>query len=278
MIEPASHATSRAGGAGQAQPAAGWLAQGLAALDERVRKAQTEQFTVKSAGDLAYAVMNGDGISYTVEFRTARTGTCNCPDFEKRGKSLATCKHIIRVVVVAWPSRLDAYLDLVRSHIQQAVEHHAARSGATSDEAAQAAGDGIRPGAAPLSTLAKVEEGHTGASKDDLDEANRESDGVQGTIVTAQTSPDLTGAPAASASFGLYDLEAVVTTATSATLDGVMHVLQEMMPEIVQRVIEEVFARLMERVPAVFEASLAAVQQAHAGVRVEPAAESGKGP
>ena len=138
MIEPASHATSRAGGAGQAQPAAGWLAQGLAALDERVRKAQTEQFTVKSAGDLAYAVMNGDGISYTVEFRTARTGTCNCPDFEKRGKSLATCKHIIRVVVVAWPSRLDAYLDLVRSHIQQAVEHHAA-------EAAQQATKRPRP-------------------------------------------------------------------------------------------------------------------------------------
>ena len=111
------------------RPGSAWLAQGLAALDERLLKAKSEQFTVRAAGDLAFTVQNGDGVDYAVEFKTVRTGTCTCLDFAKRGRSLGTCKHILRAVVVNWPERLDPYVELVRTHIRDAVERHANKNG-----------------------------------------------------------------------------------------------------------------------------------------------------
>ncbi len=229
-----SHSGTSPGNLGQAGQAAAWLAQGLAALDDRLLKARSEQFTVKAAGDLAFIVQNGDGVDYVVEFKTIRTGTCTCPDFAKRGKSLGTCKHILRAVVVNWPERLEPYLELVRAHIRQTVERHASKNGAAGQ--GQAEPGNHQPGRDP----------------DAPDEPAAPEQGDEGRVPTAM--PGQGRIAAASPEPG--DRQTLAQTAMEAMLDATMQLVQETMPEITQRMVEELFARLMERAPELFEEAL----------------------
>ena len=63
-------------------PPAEWLPRGLAALDERFAKAKAEKYTVKTLADRKFAVTNGEGGAYQVDFTATNTGVCNCPDFQ----------------------------------------------------------------------------------------------------------------------------------------------------------------------------------------------------
>ena len=73
-------------------PPAEWLPRGLAALDERFAKAKAEKFTVKVVADRKFAVTNGEGGAYEVDFTATNTGVCNCPDFQSRGSLLHACR------------------------------------------------------------------------------------------------------------------------------------------------------------------------------------------
>ena len=69
-------------------PPAEWLPRGLAALDERFAKAKAEKYTVKTLADRKFAVTNGEGGAYEVDFTATNMGVCNCPDFQSRGSLL----------------------------------------------------------------------------------------------------------------------------------------------------------------------------------------------
>jgi len=95
-------------------PPAEWLPRGLAALDERFAKAKAEKFTVKTLADRKFAVTNGEGGAYEVDFTATNTGVCNCPDFQSRGGLLHACKHTARIVLEQWPAAYERYQVKVR--------------------------------------------------------------------------------------------------------------------------------------------------------------------
>jgi uncharacterized Zn finger protein len=95
-------------------PPAEWLPRGLAALDERFAKAKAEKYTVKTLADRKFAVTNGEGGAYEVDFTATNTGVCNCPDFQSRGGLLHACKHTARIVLEQWPAAYERYQAKVR--------------------------------------------------------------------------------------------------------------------------------------------------------------------
>ena len=95
-------------------PPAEWLPRGLAALDERFARAKAEKFTVKTLAERKFAVTNGDGGAYEVDFTATNTGVCNCPDFQSRGSLLHACKHTARIVLEQWPAAYERYQAKVR--------------------------------------------------------------------------------------------------------------------------------------------------------------------
>ncbi len=265
-----SHSGSSAGNSGQADQAAVWLVQGLAALDDRLLKAKSEQLTVRGAGDLAFVVQNGDGVDYTVEFKTVRTGTCTCADFAKRGKSLGTCEHILRAVVVTWPERLDPYLELVRTHILQAVERHASKHGIVADSHGN--GSAHQPGSDPQPSREPVR------SEQQANPALGETANDPVASSAAMTVPDAMHGEQKSGDRGpaLGDRDAIAQSAAEAMLDVTMRAVQDAMPDVVQRVLEELFARLMERAPELFQEALRTANRLQTPVepRDHPAASS----
>lgn len=95
-------------------PPAEWLPRGMAALDERFAKAQAEKYTVRTLADRKFAVTNGEGGVYEVDFTVTNTGECNCPDFQSRGSLLHACKHTARIVLEQWPAAYERYQARVR--------------------------------------------------------------------------------------------------------------------------------------------------------------------
>ncbi len=95
-------------------PPAEWLPRGLAALDERFARAKAEKFTVKTLAERKFAVTNGNGGAYEVDFTATNTGVCNCPDFQSRGSLLHACKHTARIVLEQWPAAYERYQAKVR--------------------------------------------------------------------------------------------------------------------------------------------------------------------
>jgi len=95
-------------------PPAEWLPRGLAALDERFARAKAEKYTVKTLADRKFAVTNGEGGAYEVDFTATNTGVCNCPDFQSRGSLLHACKHTARIVLEQWPAAYERYQVKVR--------------------------------------------------------------------------------------------------------------------------------------------------------------------
>ena len=96
-------------------PPAEWLPRGLAALDERFAKAKAEKYTVKTLADRKFAVTNGEGGAYEVDFTATNMGVCNCPDFQSRGSLLHACKHTARIVLEQWPAAYERYQARVRA-------------------------------------------------------------------------------------------------------------------------------------------------------------------
>ena len=115
-------------------PPAEWLPRGLAALDERFAKAKAEKYTVKTLADRKFAVTNGEGGAYEVDFTATNTGVCNCPDFQSRGGLLHACKHTARIVLEQWPAAYERYQAKVR---ELATASITAKVRATEAEAAQ---------------------------------------------------------------------------------------------------------------------------------------------
>ena len=95
-------------------PPAAWLAQGMAALDERFAQAQAEQYSIRALTDRQFAVTHGDGGSYDVDFTTTPTGVCTCPDFQSHGSLLHACRHTARIVLKQWPAAYARYQAKVR--------------------------------------------------------------------------------------------------------------------------------------------------------------------
>jgi len=116
-------------------PPAEWLPRGLAALDERFAKAKAEKFTVKVVADRKFAVTNGEGGAYEVDFTATNTGVCNCPDFQSRGSLLHACKHTARIVLEQWPAAYERYQVKVR---ELATASITAKARAAEAEATQA--------------------------------------------------------------------------------------------------------------------------------------------
>ena len=95
-------------------PPAEWLPRGMAALYEQFAKAQAEKYTVRTLADRKFAVTNGEGGVYEVDFTVTNTGECNCPDFQSRGSLLHACKHTARIVLEQWPAAYERYQAKVR--------------------------------------------------------------------------------------------------------------------------------------------------------------------
>ena len=127
-------------------PPAEWLPRGLAALDERFAKAKAEKFTVKVVADRKFAVTNGEGGAYEVDFTAMNTGVCNCPDFQSRGSLLHACKHTARIVLEQWPSAYERYQVKVR---ELATASITAKVRAAEAETAQSAPAEPAPSAQP---------------------------------------------------------------------------------------------------------------------------------
>ena len=117
-------------------PPAEWLPRGLAALDERFAKTKAEKYTVKVVADRKFAVTNGEGGAYEVDFTATNTGVCNCPDFQSRGGLLHACKHTARIVLEQWPAAYERYQAKVR---ELATASITAKVRAADVEAAQSA-------------------------------------------------------------------------------------------------------------------------------------------